>query len=69
MPTGMCAGSPAAGAIVCVIAAPMTIVAAIAMTVRNLVNAASISCSPPLVLGGERAIGPQQADHGFQTAC
>ncbi len=46
----------------------MTIVAAIAMTVRNFVNAASISCLTSLVLGGERPMGPQQAHHGFQTA-
>jgi hypothetical protein len=51
-----------------IVAAAMTIVATIAMTVRNVVNAASISVSPPLAVGGERPIGPQQTDHGFQTA-
>lgn len=39
----MRAGSPEAGAIVCIVVAATRIVATIAMTARNLVNVASIS--------------------------
>jgi hypothetical protein len=66
--TGIRAGSPDAGAIVWNVAAATRIVATTAKTVQNLVDAASISVSPPLVVGGERPIGPQRADHGFQMA-
>ena len=69
VPAGIRAGSPAAGAIVWNIAALMTIVATIATTVRNFVNAASISVSPPSALHAARLEGgPNRLDHGFQTA-
>ena len=68
VPAGIRAGSPAAGAIVWNIAAPMTIVAMIAIAVRTFVNVASISVSPPLAYGGERPIDPSRLDHDLQTA-
>ena len=63
----MRAGSPCACDTAWAIARPTTIVATIAMNVRSFVDAASICRSPPLVVGGERPIGPKSLGHDVQT--